>query len=78
MRHANGMKRNGMKRNGGMPRIPHSAETKGAKSKTHKGELDYTTKRSDKDFHRNHHDIVMSRRPFHKAVSNQLHGSFRH
>jgi len=61
-----------------MPKAPRGAETKGARSKTRKGELDYTTKRSDKDFHRNHHDIVMSRRPFHKAVSNQLHGSFRH
>jgi len=28
---------------------------KGSKSKSHKGELDYTTKKSDKYYHRNHH-----------------------
>jgi hypothetical protein len=29
---------------------------KGARSKTHKGRLDYTTKKGDKDFHRKGHD----------------------
>jgi|TARA_R100000084_G_C4650229_1_gene149204 hypothetical protein len=37
---------------------------KGAKSKTHKGDLDYTTKKGDKDFHRKGHDQKESRRPF--------------
>ena len=57
--------------------VPHHAETKGAMSKTHKGEKDYTTKKSSKDFHRNHHDIVRSRRPFHSMVADHLHASFK-
>ncbi len=58
-------------------RVPAHAETKGAMSKTHKGEKDYTTKKSSKDFHRDHHDIVLSRRPFHRMVAEHLHGSFK-
>ena len=37
---------------------------KGSKSKTRKGDLDYTTKRGDKDFHRKGHDEKEKRRPF--------------
>jgi hypothetical protein len=37
---------------------------KGSKSKTRKGDLDYTTKRGDKDFHRKGHDIKGKRKPF--------------
>ena len=55
--------------------VPHHAETKGSVSKTHPGDLDYTTKKTDKDFHRNHHDIVKSRRPFHRAGADALHSS---
>ena len=58
-----------------MHSAPHHAETKGSVSKTHKGDLDYTTKKTDKDFHRNHHDILRSRRPFHQAVANALHSA---
>lgn len=58
-----------------MHKVPHHAETRGVRSKTHKGDLDYTTKRTDRDFHRNHHDIMKSRRPFHKSVSDALHSA---
>lgn len=37
---------------------------KGSKSKTHKGDLDYTTKRGDKDFHRGGHDVKTKRKPY--------------
>ena len=47
------------------------AGTKGAPSKTRKGDLDFTTKRGDKDFHRAHHDILKGRAPFEK-VAKQL------
>ena len=40
------------------------AGTKGAKSKTRKGDLDFTTKKGDKVFHRGGKDIPMKRRPF--------------
>ena len=39
-------------------------ESKGDKSKTRKGDLDYTTKRGDKDFHENKKDVKKSRRPY--------------
>ena len=39
-------------------------EKKGDKSKTHRGRLDYTTKRGDKDFHRGGHDVKRKRRPY--------------
>lgn len=41
--------------------------TKGAKSKTHKGDMDYTTKRGDKDFHEKGHDVKKKRDPFKKG-----------
>lgn len=37
---------------------------KGAPSKTHKGDMDFTTKRGDKDFHRKGKDVRKARRPF--------------
>jgi len=40
------------------------AGTKGAKSKTRKNDMDYTTKRGNKDFHRGGKDIPMKRVPF--------------
>ena len=33
-------------------------------SKTHKGGMDFTTKRGDKDFHRKGKDVRKARRPF--------------
>ena len=36
--------------------MPNTRATKGAKSKTRKGEKDYTTKKTSKDFHRMGHD----------------------
>ena len=42
---------------------------KGMKSKTHKGDLDYTTKRGDKDFHRKGHDEKEKKKPFSKKKS---------
>ncbi len=41
---------------------------KGAKSKTHKGDKDYTTKRGDKDFHRKGKDVKAKRKPFAKKA----------
>jgi len=41
-------------------------ESKGDKSKTHKGDMDYTTKRGDKDFHENKKDVKKGRRPYRK------------
>ena len=41
-----------------------TGESKGDKSKTRKGDLDYTTKRGDKDFHRKGKDVKLSRRPY--------------
>ncbi len=39
-------------------------ESKGDKSKTRKGDLDYTTKKGNKDFHRGGKDVKLSRRPY--------------
>ena len=39
-----------------MSKLRSSRAVKGAKSKTHKGRLDYTTKKGDKVFHRKGHD----------------------
>lgn len=39
---------------------------KGAPSKTHKGDKDYTTKKGDKDFHKDGHDVKKSRKPYQK------------
>ena len=57
-------------------RMPR-AGTKGAKSKTRPGDLDYTTKRGDKDFHRDHHDILSGRAPF-KKVADHVKNMSRH
>ncbi len=46
----------------GKPKAGH----KGAKSKTHKGDKDYTTKRGDKDFHRKGKDVKAKRKPYTK------------
>ena len=37
---------------------------KGDKSKTHKGDKDYTTKKGDKDFHEKGHDVKKKRKPY--------------
>ena len=37
---------------------------KGSKSKTHKGDMDFTTKRGDKVFHQKKHYVRKSRRPY--------------
>ena len=42
---------------------------KGMKSKTHKGDLDYTTKRGDKDYHRGGHDEKEKKKPFSEKKS---------
>ena len=46
--------------------------SKGDKSKTHPGDMDYTTKRGDKDFHRKGHNVKGKdgRKPF-KAPRHQ-------
>jgi len=41
-----------------------TGESKGDKSKTRKGDLDFTTKSGDKDFHRKGKDVKLSRRPY--------------
>ena len=46
------------------PKSKPKAGTKGAKSKTRKGDLDFTTKKGDKDFHRDDKDIKEKRDPF--------------
>lgn len=48
---------------------------KGTKSKTHKGDLDYTTKKGDKDFHENGHLIQKTYKPFdaHKGSVSKTH-----
>jgi len=38
--------------------------TKGTPSLTHPGDLDYTTKRGDKNFHRKGHNVHKKRKPF--------------
>ena len=38
---------------------PKGKGVKGSKSKTHKGDMDYTTKKGNKDFHRMGHDEIM-------------------
>ncbi len=38
----------------------------GTKSKTHKGDKNFTTKKGDKDFHRSRHDIKKKRNPYKK------------
>lgn len=50
--------------------------TKGSRSKTHRGDKNYTTKRGDKDFHRRHHDIRSSRSPYRRASGSRRAYSF--
>ena len=40
--------------------------TKGTRSKTHRGRLNYTTKKGDKVFHRKGHYVRKSRKPYRK------------
>ena len=47
---------------------------KGAKSKTRKGDMDYTTKRGDKVFHRKGKDVKMKRKPFRKRPGGKVKG----
>jgi hypothetical protein len=42
---------------------------KGMKSKTHKGDMDYTTKKGDKDFHQKDKDVKKKRSPYQAFVS---------
>jgi hypothetical protein len=37
---------------------------KGSLSKTHPGDFDFTTKKGDKVFHRRHHYVRRSRKPY--------------
>ncbi len=41
-----------------------SSSKKGSKSKTRPGDLDYTTKKGDKDFHQGGKDIKKKKRPY--------------
>lgn len=50
--------------------------TKGSRSKTHRGDKNYTTKRGDKDFHRRRHDIRSSRSPYRRASGSRRAYSF--
>lgn len=43
----------------------HKNFHKGSMSKTHKGDMDFTTKKGDKDFHRDGHDIMEKNAPYH-------------
>ena len=43
-------------------------KTKGTKSKTHKGDKDFTTKKGDKDFHHGGKDVKEKRKPYTKKV----------
>jgi len=49
-----------------------SAERKGSKSKTHKGDKDYTTKKGDKDFHEGGHDVKKKRKPYKKTNKKKM------
>lgn len=40
---------------------------KGTRSKTHMGRKNYTTKRGDKVFHRRHHNVRKSSKPYRKG-----------
>jgi hypothetical protein len=41
---------------------------KGDKSKTHKGDMDYTTKKGDKDFHEGGKDVKKKKRPYRRKT----------
>jgi hypothetical protein len=47
-------------------------EKKGDKSKTHKGDKDYTTKKGDKDFHEKGHDEKKKKKPFGEKGSKEM------
>ena len=49
-----------------MARKTMRRSTKGTRSKTHRGRLNYTTKKGDKVFHRKGHYVRKSRRPYKK------------
>jgi len=55
---------------------------KGSKSKTHKGDLNYTTKKGDKDFHEDGHLVKKTYKPFdaHKGSVSKTHAGldFQH
>lgn len=44
-------------------------QKKGMKSKTHTGDMDYTTKKGNKDFHRKGKDVKKKRKPYNKGTS---------
>jgi len=50
----------------GHKKTAKKAYHKGSPSKTHKGEKDFTTKKSSKVFHRKGHNVRGTRRPYHK------------
>ena len=56
-------KKSGAQRKKQQPKKPKAGH-KGAKSKTHPGDMDYTTKRGDKDFHRRGHDVSLRINPY--------------
>lgn len=45
---------------------------KGSKSKTRKGDMDFTTKRGDKVFHQKKHYVKKSRKPYSLTLKNML------
>ena len=55
--------------------VSHASGIKGSKSKTHKGDLNYTTKKGDKVFHEDGHIIKKTYKPFdaHKGSKSKTH-----
>ena len=53
------------------PYVGGNPSDKGDVSATHHGDLDYTTKKGNKDFHRMHHDQSLSRKPYRKEFSEE-------
>tara|TARA_R110000744_G_C18885437_1_gene507240 strand:- start:122 stop:499 length:378 start_codon:yes stop_codon:yes gene_type:complete len=43
---------------------PKRKSTKGSASKTRPGDMDYTTKKGDKDFHQDGRDVTKTRKPY--------------
>ena len=54
-----------------MTRTKKRSSKRGTRSKTHRGRLNYTTKRGDKVFHRRRHYIHKKRRPYTKRRSHR-------
>lgn len=50
----------------------HHHYHKGSMSKTHKGDMDFTTKKGDKDFHRGGQDIVEKNAPYHGGALHDI------